>query len=529
MLGAPPRVPGQAGVARPGQLLNDDEVAALLGAPLGQFVRSLQRQAPAPAGIEPREDAPPEASSPAAATASSPAGAQPERAKESPTMTTSGEPAHEPAPEPAREDAHRAPDAPDAADAANDDGPFVGEVDEIEPDDDAGLQDRHDEKPLSHGQAPAPPVESPKPDRDARAVSPSPIEQASAQAAQVLSAVLDDAVRRGASHVHLHSRRAGLALLIRQAGRLIDKPNFRRMEASQARALVGQLLDMAGLAGPWGSQAGADLSRPRSGEFTHSVAGRAVKMTLSSFPTTDGPRLVISLPARPQEQLDLAGLGARPDEAERIHRLLAARRGGLILVCGPTRHDRDDVLAALADQLAGMGRDVLAIGAGGSPVDPVGGYSFRDAARHLAGQDADAVVLAELRDPTSAAAAIEAALDGAMVIAGIAAGTAAEAMGMLAEMGVESWPLAAMLRGAIVCRKLPRQGLDRGTRAQDGNVRLISLLEPSRELVRLVRAAASAEAVAEAVPNAGPAALRDLAAAAVRDGYLSAEDAARLS
>jgi len=502
---------------RPGQLLNDDEVAALLGAPLGQLVRSLERQAPAPAGMGPHGEAPPEAS-PAAATASPPAKAQPDRAEEPPAMTSNGVPA------PAA--AHAC--ASGAPDAAKDDGPFVGEVNEIEPDDDAGLEDRRDAKPLSHGQAVVPPLGGPRPEGDSRAALPSPAEQASARAAQVLSTVLDDAVRRGATHVHLHSRRAGLALLVRQAGRLIDKPNFRRMEASQAKAMVGRLLDLAGLAGPWSPQAGADLSRPRSGGFTHTVDGRAVRMTLSSFPTVDGPRLVISLPARLQERLDLAELGARTAEAERIHRLLAARRGGLLLVCGPTRHDRDDVLSALAGQLAGTGRDVLAIGAGNSPVDPVGGYSFRDAALHLAGQDADAVVLAELRDPTTAAAAIEAALAGAMVVAGAAAETAAEALGMLAEMGVESWPLAAMLRGAIVCRKLPRQGPTRGTNTRDGNVRLISLLEPSRELVRLVRAAASAEAIAAAVPGAGPAALRDLAAGAIHDGYLSAEDAARL-
>jgi type II secretory ATPase GspE/PulE/Tfp pilus assembly ATPase PilB-like protein len=477
-------------------------------------------------------------------------------------------------PEPAHEDEHGAPDA------ADDDGPFVGEVDEIELDDEPGLEDQRDEKPVvagkpprtgplgpadetpvepangyaddTYGQVLGTPLGGPRPDGDARATLPQPDEQAPAQAAQVLSAVLDDAVRRGASHVHLQSRQAGLTLRMRLAGRLMEKPNFRRLAASPAKALVARLLDSAGLAGPWGPQAGADLARPQSGEFTHTVDGRAVRMTLSSFPTTDGPRLVISLPACPQGQLDLAALGARPAEIERIHDLLATRRGGLLLVCGPARGDRDDILAALAGQLAGMGRDVLTIsaapwGAAQGPdargsaadgdslpsasisrIDPIAGYRFRDAARHLAGQDADAIILAELRDPPTAAAALEAALAGAMVVAGIAAATAAEALGILAEMDVESWPLATMLRGAIICRTLPRLCPARGTSSCDGHVRLISLLEPNPQLVRLVRAAAGAEAIAAAVPNAGPAALLDLAAGGVRDGILSAEDAARL-
>jgi type II secretory ATPase GspE/PulE/Tfp pilus assembly ATPase PilB-like protein len=379
---------------------------------------------------------------------------------------------------------------------------------------------------------------------------PSPDDRADAQAAQVLSALLDEAVMRGASHVHLHSRQTGLELRMRLAGQLIEKPNFRRLGASRAKTLVQRLLDLAGLGE-------SDPSRPRAGEFTHTVAGRAVRLTLSSFPTTDGQRLVISLPASGNEPLGLAELGARPAEAERIHDLLAARGGGLLLVCGPARGDRDDVLAALAGQLAGMGRDVLAIGAAAwtatqghdvpacdaktgsahnppgatnSTIDPVAGYRFRDAARHLAAQDADAIIIAELRDPLTATAALEAALAGATVVAGIAAQTPADALETLAEMDVESWPLGTALRGAIACRTLPRPGRA-GATSGGGNakVRLISLLEPSRELVRLVRAAAGAQAIAAAEPGAGPAALRDLAARCVREGILSAEDAERLS
>jgi hypothetical protein len=494
VLGNPPRGPRRGGGARPSHILNEDEVAALLGTPLGAPVRSQQRPAESPDDA-PSDGAEESAPVPPSSQARHEGTCSRERKDGANPMTGNGQLV----PEPAHEDANGAPQAADDA------GPFVGEVDEIKPDDEAGLEGRPDE-------------------------------QASAQAAQVLSAVLDDAVRRGATHVHLQSRQAGLTLRMRLAGRLVEKPNFRHMGTSRAKALVGRLLDLAGLAG-------ADPARPRSGQFSHTVAGRAVRMTLSSFPTTDGPRLVISLPSRPRERLDLAALGARPEEAERIHSLLATRRGGMLLVCGPARDDRDGVLGALAGQLAGMGRDVLTIGAGPrgaadgdsqpnastSVVDPVAGYRFRDAARHLAGQDAEAIVLAELRDPPTAAAALEAALAGATLVAGIAAETAAEALGILAEMGVESWPLATMLRGAIVCRSLPRLPGPRDRGRHNATIMLISLVEPSRELLRLVRAAAGADAIAAAVPEAGAAPLLDLAAGAVRDGNLSADDAARLS
>ncbi len=353
-------------------------------------------------------------------------------------------------------------------------------------------------------------------------------------------------------------------LRLRIDGRLRDKPNFHRLPDRVESSLAGRLLELAGLTG-------ADLARPQSGRFTHEVDDMAVRMKLSSFPTTHGPRLTVALPTPAQMPASLAKLGARPVDAEHIHRLLTSRRGGLLLVCGPTGDDRGRVLGTLAGQLANMGRDVLVIDANGADVpeasnsrlDPVAGYRFRDAARHLAEQDADAIVLAQLRDPTTANAAIEAALAGTMVIAGIPAGTAAEALGTLAEMDVESWPLATILRGVIVCRtlrrlceacrrpvriprrlptgvRIQRDALDKHTFAPvgcpqcgksgyAGKVRLLSLLRPDRQIVRLVRVAAAADTIAGTVRDAGSGALMELATECVRAGDVSLDELVRLT
>jgi len=393
---------------------------------------------------------------------------------------------------------------------------------------------------------------------------PSPEAHAGAVAAQVVSAVLDDAVKRGATHVHLHSTPSGLVLRLRIDGRLRDKPNFRRLPDRVESLLAGRLLDLAGLAG-------ADLARPQSGQFTHDVNGAPVQMKLSSFPTTHGPRLAIALPTPAQTPSNLAQLGARPADSEHIHNLLTSRRGGLLLVCGPTADDRGGALRALAGQLTNMGRDVLVIDAGGADVpdasnsrlDPVAGYRFRDAARHLTEQDADAIVLTQLRDPTTANAAIEVALAGTMVLAGIQAATAAEALGTLAEMDVESWPLATMLRGVIVCRtlrklceacrrpvrvprRLPtgvqiqREALGNHTYAPvgcpqcsrsgyEGKVRLLSLLRPDRQIVRLVRVAAAADTIAATVRDTGTKALMELATEHIRAGDVSLDELVRLT
>lgn len=526
LLGAPAGLGSQNGAGKPSQILDQEELTALLGSPLGAAPTS-------------------QAAAQSDATAEAPKGAE----------------------------------EADYEEDIDDDGPFLAGVDEVEP----PIEEQ--EEPLPADEAMAEQREPGEPEFDEQydeelAASepaldeqdedevpddePSPEAHAAAVAAQVVSAVLDDAVKRGATHVHLHSKPSGPMLRLRIDGRLRDKPNFRGLPRRVESALAGRLLDLAGLAR-------ADLARPQSGQFTHEVDGRAVRMTLSSFPTTHGPRLAIGLPPREQTPMGLAELGARPVDSEHIHRLLTTRRGGLLLVCGPTGNDRGEVLRALAGQLANMARDVLVIdaddaevpGASNSRLDPVAGYRFRDAARHLAEQDADAIVLAELRDPTTANAAIEAAIGGALVVAGISAATAAEALGTLAEMDVESWPLSTMLRGVIVCRTLrrlceacrrpvsPPRRLPSGVRVQrgtigertfapvgcprcgksghDGKVRLLSLLRPDRQIVRLVRVAAAADTIAATVPGAGAAALMELAAEHVRAGDVSLDELVRLT
>jgi len=533
----------QNGAGRPGEILDQEELAALLGSPPD--------------------------------SAESGTVADPERSRRAET------------PEGARE-------ADSQQGIAGDDGPFLAGVDEVElPIEEqeeqlAGVDEvelpieEQEEQLPAEARAPGEPDFDEQDDeeldaskqaleeRDADeepADEPSGEAHAAAVAAQVASAVLDDAVRRDATHIHLHSDPSGMVLRLRIDGRLRAKPNFHRLPGRVESALVGRLLDLAGLGG-------ADPARPQSGRFTHEVDGRAVRMTLSSFPTTHGARLAIALPPRRQTSTDLAELGATPADAEHIRRLLTTRRGGLLLVCGPSGDGRGDVLRALGGQLAGMGRDVLVINAdrtegaevpdaSNSNVDPVAGYRFSDAARHLAEQDADAIVLAELRGPATAAAALEAAISGVMVVAGIRAATAAEALGTLAEMEVESWPLAAMLRGVIVCRTLRRlcracrkpvpvpRRLPNGVRiprgalgdrtfepvgcprcsksGYDGRVRLLSLLRPDRQIVRLVRIGAASDTVAATVRGASAGALMELAAEHIRAGDASLDELAGLA
>jgi type II secretory ATPase GspE/PulE/Tfp pilus assembly ATPase PilB-like protein len=406
-------------------------------------------------------------------------------------------------------------------------GPFVGDVEEIEPDEPktgavegapAEPGPRRETAEQDLGQDDQAEAVSPQPAASREAPDKADVEGAHAEdvGTQLAAVILDEAVERGASHLHLLLASEAPQLQLRIAGRIVSKPNFSQLAPHQTRALLTRLLALAGLAR-------ADLSRPRVGRIVHTAGAVRTEMTLSAVPTIAGPRIVITVAPRDAEASpDLTALGLATGEAERLGAMLARPGGGLLLVCGPDRVDRNDVLVALAGKLTSSRRDVLVISSGragqdadpwdppaaellvpgacNACVDPVSGYHYRDAARLLWRQDADALVLAELTDPQTAAAALEAAQAGSLVAAGVSAATAADALGLLAEMDIQGWPLAARLRGLIV-RKA----------ARDESASPAALVEPGRQLVRLIRESADAETIADLVPEAGHQALTDAA------------------
>lgn len=416
-------------------------------------------------------------------------------------------------------------------------------------------------EPVAEPVEPAQPAETqPAPREPAEPTAPADA------ADQVVDAILADAVASGATHVHLQHLPDGLAACVRIDAALREKPNFRRrLPAELAGRVIDRLLAAAGTQG-------ARADRPRSGRFRRTIDGREVAFGVSALPAAGGTRLVVRIVDAVAAAPDLAMIGLDDDAAGRLQRALAAPGGGLVLAAGLPREGMDEVLAALGRSLCRPGRDVLAVGpedavevpgASLARIDPLDGYSFPHVARELTGQDADAVVVSRLRDPVTAVAALEAALAGRTVVAGLVAPSIPAALGELAEMDLEAWPLASALRAVIARRRLRRLcqacrrparpsasllaeiglitadhadatlyepvGCERcGQSGYVGTVALQAVLFPDAGLVGLIRRRADAEALAAALPGAGCRPLRDLAAQRVLAGETSLQELAGL-
>ncbi|HUS47709.1 MAG TPA: ATPase, T2SS/T4P/T4SS family [Phycisphaerae bacterium] len=286
-----------------------------------------------------------------------------------------------------------------------------------------------------------------------------PAEGLSAEA-QVADAILTDAAAGGADQAHLEPTGEGLTLRLRVGGLLREKGNFRsRLPAEVAPKLAEHFKSLARL------DVG-QCRRPQSGSFTRRLDGREMEIRLSTCPTSFGEKMFIRLvdPARRPPALSELGLGAQ-DEL-RLRGILA-EPGAMVIVAGPPRRDRARALVAIIAETmrpelnivtVGRGQPELA-GANQSRMDPLGGFTYAEAMKVFEAQDADVIMIEDLRDPETAVAAIEAARDGRIVIAGMIAADAAACVAGLLAMGVEPWPLAGTLR-AIVEYRPGRKGGD---------------------------------------------------------------------
>lgn len=142
---------------------------------------------------------------------------------------------------------------------------------------------------------------------------------------------------------------------------------------------------------------------------------------------------------------------------------LGLRTNGLVLVCGPTGSGKSTTIAALLMEIKKNcqgTRKIISLedppeyvipGVTQVKIDERNGFS--EALNHLFRQDPDVIMIGEIRDEESAAAALRASLTGHLVFATVHSGCAAEAILRLENLGIDRALLCQVLRG-IICQEL---------------------------------------------------------------------------
>lgn len=188
---------------------------------------------------------------------------------------------------------------------------------------------------------------------------------------------------------------------------------------------------------------------------------RIVDVRVSTIPTIHGQKMVMRL-LDPETLKELAAGGLRgtiPDE--RLHHLFTDAldtRDGIVLVTGPTGSGKTTTLNSALFHLLrqhGERRNIVTIedpveynvgGVNQIQVNEQAGVTFSRALRSILRQDPDIVLVGEIRDPDTAAVAIQAALTGHLILATLHTNDALGAVQRLEDLGVSPFLLAATAR-----------------------------------------------------------------------------------
>ena len=259
--------------------------------------------------------------------------------------------------------------------------------------------------------------------------------------------LIEEAVRVGASDIHIEPFPDRLAVRLRVDGVLRDLPS---PPVKFARAAVSRIKIMANLNI-------AERRLPQDGRVSQSVLGHALDLRVSIVPTVHGESAVIRLLDHSASIRQLSGLGLRPEDETTLRRLME-HPNGMILVTGPTGSGKTTTLYTALGLIDAGSRKVLTIE---DPVEyhmervnqiqvrPQIGLTFAAILRSLMRQDPDVIMVGEMRDGETADIAVHAALTGHLVLSTLHTNSAAGALTRLIDMGVEPFLLTSTLRLVI--------------------------------------------------------------------------------
>ncbi len=275
-------------------------------------------------------------------------------------------------------------------------------------------------------------------------------QQDDAPIVRLINAILTEALREGASDVHIETFEQRLIVRFRVDGVLREVLQPKR---ALAPLLVSRIKVMARLDI-------AEKRLPQDGRISLRIAGREVDVRVSTLPSSHGERVVLRLLDKAAGRMTLANLGMAPDDEARLRHLIDQPHG-ILLVTGPTGSGKTTTLYAGLDHLNSAERNIMTVedpveyslpGIGQTQVNPRIDMTFARGLRAILRQDPDVVMIGEIRDRETVDIAVQASLTGHLVLSTLHTNSAVGAITRLQDMGVEPFLLSSSLLGVLAQR-----------------------------------------------------------------------------
>ena len=314
--------------------------------------------------------------------------------------------------------------------------------------------------------------------------------QDSAPVIRLINALFTQALREGASDIHIEPFELRLLVRLRVDGTLRDlvEPPRSLHGALVSRVKIMARLDIA------------EKRLPQDGRITLRLAGKPVDVRVSTIPTGHGERVVLRLLDKQAGRLDLARLGMDEATLATMDRLIRQPHG-ILLVTGPTGSGKTTTLYSALSRLDAGALNIMTVedpieydldGISQTQVNPRIEMGFARALRTILRQDPDVVMIGEIRDLETAQIAVQASLTGHLVFATLHTNDAVSAVTRLVDMGVEPFLLASSLIGVGAQRLVRRLCLECRTPFHADAAQLVALgLAPTDGILYSARGCAA--------------------------------------
>jgi general secretion pathway protein E len=273
---------------------------------------------------------------------------------------------------------------------------------------------------------------------------------------KLINSTLYDALKTGASDIHLETHPGGLAVKYRIDGvmaNIANSPGLDSAEQAISRIKVMAQLDIA------------ERRIPQDGRFKVHAMGRLIDFRVSIMPSAFGEDAVLRVLDRKALTEQAQGLSLKAlgfdDEVIAGFRKLASEPYGMVLVTGPTGSGKTTSLyAAISEVNTGFDK-IITIedpveyqlpGVLQIPVNEKKGLTFARGLRSILRHDPDKIMVGEIRDADTAQIAVQAALTGHLVFSTVHANSVLDVIGRFMHMGVDPYHFVSAVNGIIAQR-----------------------------------------------------------------------------
>lgn len=258
-----------------------------------------------------------------------------------------------------------------------------------------------------------------------------------------VNSILTQAVREGASDVHISPEKDFVSVRFRVDGKLqnVPAPPKTKFLPIVSRLKILSNLDIA-------------VSRiPQDGRFTVNMGHSEINVRVSTIPTIYGENVVMRLLNMSAGVYSLDRLGMNQPDMDKIGPMIR-KPYGMILSTGPTGSGKSTSLYSILKEINQPDTNIITL------EDPVeyrvegirqvqlnrkAGMTFAGGLRSILRQDPDVIMVGEIRDSETASIGVQAALTGHRVLSTVHTNDAAGAITRFIDMGIEPFLVASVM------------------------------------------------------------------------------------